>query len=127
MVNILLVDDEDDTKFLFNSFFRKDIRNDKYRFLFVNNGKDAFELYQRENFDILLTDLNMPIMSGVELIRKIKEIKANQCIVILTAYDSEQHREFSESYDNITFFPKPVDFEKLREVLAKLSENFSPA
>ena len=122
-MNILLVDDESDTKFLFESFFKTEIRNGAYSFSFATNGKEAIELYEKEKYDLILTDLNMPMMSGVELIKRVKELKPLQLIVILTAYDNEQHREFCESYQGITFFPKPIDFEELRGSLIEFHEN----
>ena len=123
LLNILLVDDEGDTKFLFESFFKTEIRNGAYSFSFATNGKEAIDLYEKERFDLILTDLNMPMMSGVELIKRVKELNPLQLIVILTAYDNKEHREFSESYQGITFFPKPVDFEELRGILKDFHEN----
>ena len=123
LLNILLVDDEGDTKFLFESFFKTEIRNGAYSFSFATNGKEAIDLYEKERFDLILTDLNMPMMSGVELIKRVKELNPLQLIVILTAYDNKEHREFCESYQGITFFPKPIDFEELRGVLKDFHEN----
>lgn len=124
-MNILLVDDETDTQFLFESFFRKEIKDKGYRFSFAANGKEAIALYEQDKFDIILTDLNMPIMSGVEMIKRVKDEDPNQEVVILTAYDNKQHRDFSDSYKNITFFPKPIDFNDLKVVLKEFYEKLS--
>ena len=124
-MNILLVDDETDTQFLFESFFRKEIKDKDYIFSFAANGKEAMSLYEKGKFDIILTDLNMPIMSGVELIKRVKSEDPDQVVVILTAYDNKQHRDFSESFQNINFFPKPIDFNDLKVVLSQFHENLA--
>ena len=124
-MKILLVDDETDTEFLFRSFFRKELNDGTYEFYFKENGKEALDLYKENEMDLVLTDLNMPVMGGADLIRTIKDIKSDQDIVILTAYDNQENRDFSNKYDGIKFLAKPVNFDELRNILSIYYKKYS--
>ncbi len=124
-MKILLVDDEKDTEFLFRSFFRKELNDGIYEFYFKENGQEALDLFKENEMNLILVDLNMPVMGGTDLIKAIKDIKPNQDIVIITAYDNKENRDFSNKYDGVGFLAKPVDFDELRDILSVYFKKYS--
>ena len=77
-MKILVVDDEQDIKILFEQRFRKEIRNGDFEFAFANSGEEALTYMHKHEHEVvlILSDINMPGMSGLELLKK---IKANVC------------------------------------------------
>ena len=70
--HILVVDDEPDVESLISQKFRREIRSGNYRFTFAGNGAEAFEKVTTiADFDMVLTDINMPVMDGLTLISKL--------------------------------------------------------
>lgn len=93
-----------------------------YRVDSAENGQLAFELYQRCVYDIVITDINMPKMNGLELCKKIREIKDNQKIVVMTAHnDSKFMQEAIRAGVNEYLF-KPIDYADLLIIICRLSK-----
>lgn len=118
-MKILVVDDEQDIKTLFEQRFRKEIRNNELEFAFAFSGEDALycmEKYKHEAV-LILSDINMPGMSGLDLLEQIK--KKNHTpppfVMMITAYgDSENYKRAMELGAD-DFLTKPVDFNMLKE------------
>ena len=74
-MKILVVDDEKDVQVLFEQRFRKEIKNGEMDFVFAFSGEEALEFIQANEHEavLILSDINMPGMSGLELLRHIKE------------------------------------------------------
>lgn len=119
MMKILVVDDEHDIKTLFEQRFRKEIRNNELEFAFAFSGEDALgcmEKYKHEAV-LILSDINMPGMSGLDLLERIK--KKNHTpppvVMMITAYgDSDNYKRAMELGAD-DFLTKPVDFTVLKE------------
>ena len=74
MVKILIVDDEPDIKPLFIQNFRKKIRENQWSFLFCQNGQEALEVLKQDpEIDLVLSDINMPVMDGLTFLEEIKK------------------------------------------------------
>ncbi len=118
-MKILVVDDEKDIKTLFEQRFRKEIRNNELEFAFAFSGEDALgcmEKYKHEAV-LILSDINMPGMSGLDLLERIK--KKNHTpppvVMMITAYaDSDNYKRAMELGAD-DFLTKPVDFTVLKE------------
>ena len=78
--------------------------------LIAANGEEAFSLYNENKVDVIITDLAMPVMSGFELIRSIREKDARTPIIVTTAY-REEARQLSSS--NVTILYKPINTKEL--------------
>jgi len=120
-MKILVVDDEADVEPLFLQRFRKEIRNEELVFVFAFSGESALD-YLAENHSevvLILSDINMPGMSGLELLSKIRnEYSAPPPVVMMiTAYgDEENHTQAMKNGAN-DFLTKPLDFNLLKDKL----------
>jgi CheY-like chemotaxis protein len=118
-MKILVVDDEKDIQTLFEQRFRKEIRENTMSFVFAFSGEEALAYLEKNDHSavLILSDINMPGMSGLELLKKIKG-KYNApppVVMMITAYgDSENYRRAMELGAD-DFLTKPVDFNLLKE------------
>jgi len=120
MAKILVVDDETDLEMLIKQKFRKQIREDKYHFLFAINGIDALEkLKQNTDMDIVLSDINMPEMDGLTLLTKLNEISPLIKSVIVSAYGDMDNIRTAMNRGAYDFITKPVNFEDLEITMNK--------
>ncbi|QQS50287.1 MAG: response regulator [Bacteroidota bacterium] len=112
MVKVLYVDDEHINLNLFEISFRKD-----FQIIKTISAHEAIEIFKNNEIDVVVTDLKMPEMSGVDLIREIKRIKPNQNCIILTAYYEPQlirSEEFKTMVFSYVVKPfKKVDLQKI--------------
>ncbi|HEY0244186.1 MAG TPA: response regulator [Mucilaginibacter sp.] len=120
-MKILVVDDEADVQPLFIQRFRKEIRDHEVEFDFALSGEEALEYLKEKHSEVILilSDINMPGMSGIELLTKIRhEYGAPPPVVMMiTAYgDEENHRQAMQNGAN-DFLTKPLDFNLLKEKL----------
>ena len=120
-MKILVVDDEEDVKLLFEQKFRKEIRSGQFEFNFAFSGEEALRFMGKHPSEVMmiLSDINMPGMSGIELLRSIRADfpAAPPQIMMITAYgDRENHNQALQLGAN-DFLTKPVDFNELREKL----------
>jgi adenylate cyclase len=119
-VRLLLVDDEMDVKRLFELRFRREIRDGDLEIQFAANGRLALEAINADpNFDVVVTDLNMPEMDGLTLLGEISELSLPLKTIVLTAYDDMANIRVAMMRGAFDFQVKPLDIEDLRHTLAK--------
>lgn len=118
-MNILVVDDEKDIQILFEQRFRKEIRNGEFIFHFTFSGEEAIEYLNKNTQEIvlILSDINMPGMSGLELLKHIKEKYAvpPPMVMMITAYGDAENYKRAMELGADDFLTKPVDFTDLKE------------
>jgi CheY-like chemotaxis protein len=124
-MKVLVVDDEQDVKTLFEQRFRKEIRDREIYFAFAFSGEDAIAYLNRHEHEavLILSDINMPGMSGLELLDHIKQKyhKPPPVVMMITAYDDAENYDMAKKLGADDFLTKPVDFVTLKEKLkAKL-------
>ena len=114
---ILVVDDEPDVEVLFRQQFRRDLRTGRYTMEFAQTAPIAMQRITDagdESLILILSDINMPGMSGLELLPKAKAIRPNVPIIMITAYgDAETKRKALENGAE-ALLTKPIDFGTLR-------------
>ncbi len=124
-MKILFVDDERDVEALFRQKFRKEIKRGELELSFAFSGDEALHLLGSENppkFVYVFSDINMPGMSGLDLLDKIKGKFPQIKVSMISAYgDTENYNKAIESGAK-GFFTKPVDFEKLRNEIKEISQ-----
>jgi|SRR5450432_226003 CheY-like chemotaxis protein len=123
-MKILVVDDEQDIKQLFEQRFRKEIKSGEFNFVFTFSAPDAIEYLNRTQHEVvlILSDINMPGMSGFELLREIKnKFKSPPPIVMMiTAYGDDEKHRLSIELGADDFLTKPLDFNLLKTKLKSL-------
>ena len=120
-MKLLVVDDESDVQFLFQQKFRKEIKSGEVVINYALNGNSALELL--ESFDnrheyLILTDINMHEMSGIELLREIKARYHELKVYIITAYGDEENFQMTRNLGATDYFTKPLQFDLLKEKLS---------
>ena len=124
-MKILVVDDEKDVQLLFQQRFRKEIKKQEIDFAFAFSGEEALEYLDQHVHEavLILSDINMPGMSGLELLEKIKTnyLKPPPVVMMITAYGDEQNYATATRLGADDFLTKPVDFAALKEKLKTLS------
>ncbi len=117
---ILFVDDEPDFEKLIRLRFRKFIRNGEYEFTFASNGQEALEELKREpSFDMVVTDIQMPVMDGLALLEEIKKANLLLYTVVLSAYGDMDNIRQSMNQGAFDFILKPIDFTDLKTTIDK--------
>jgi two-component system, chemotaxis family, chemotaxis protein CheY len=117
-MKILVVDDEKDIEPLFKQRFRKEIQRGELDFAFALSGEQALQ-YLHEHLSevvLILSDINMPGMSGIELLRRIRGLYPVRppVVMMLTAYSDEQTYNQAMQYGADDFLTKPLDFNDLK-------------
>lgn len=120
-MKILVVDDEQDVKVLFQQRFRKEIRKEELEFVFAFSGEEALETLGRMEQEaiLILSDINMPGMSGLELLETIKKnyLAPPPVVMMVTAYGDEENYNTAKRLGADDFLTKPIDFKLLKEKL----------
>ncbi len=116
-IKILFVENEHELVDIFCDTFTKIQAN----YLTALNGKEALELIkQNDDIDLVVTDINMPIMNGIELIEKAKKIRKNLHFVIISAHTELQYREDANRLGVKSYLLKPFDFIKFINLIVDL-------
>lgn len=120
-MKVLVVDDEQDVRFLFEQKFRREIKSEEMSFSFAYSGQEALDYLRKVNQGavLILSDINMPGMSGLELLRRIREESPTPppVVMMITAYGDQQNRETAAQLGADDFLTKPVDFNELKTKL----------
>ena len=118
---ILAVDDEPDFELLIKQRFRQRIRAGNLVFRFARHGEEALSVLAEEPYiGLLLLDINMPVMDGLLLLRKVKEQRADLPVIMVTAYGDDERRRKAAEFGATEFVTKPVDFNLLKQQLQQL-------
>jgi len=117
-MKILVVDDEKDVQALFEQRFRKETRDKKVELVFAFSGQDALNYLNQNAHDtpLVLSDINMPGMSGLELLKQIKQQYNQQSpsVMMITAYGDADNFNAAKKLGADDFLTKPVDFAVLK-------------
>jgi CheY-like chemotaxis protein len=122
-VSILIVDDEPDIATLFRQQFRREIRDGVYVLHFALSAAEALERLASDiepQLIVILSDINMPGMDGLALLREIKKRRPELPVMMLTAYGDEERRRRADEGGAADFLTKPVDFDALKIRLREL-------
>ncbi|NWF49457.1 MAG: sigma-54-dependent Fis family transcriptional regulator [Ignavibacteriaceae bacterium] len=115
---ILVVDDEN----IIRESISYILKNEGYDVDEAENGKVALEKFMNENFDLVITDLEMPVMKGAELLEKIRLLNAQTSVIIITAYGSLETAISALRFGASDYILKPVEFEELLLKVKRLFE-----
>jgi CheY-like chemotaxis protein len=115
---ILVVDDEPDVENLFRQQFRRDIRSGRFVMEFATSAPEALERAKTmvaPSLSLILSDVNMPGMSGLEMLPRVKAARPNVPVIMITAYGDDATKKRAAELGAAGLLTKPIDFGLLRE------------
>ena len=120
--SILIVDDEPDIADLFRQRFRREVRQGQYVLHFAGSGEEALRRFAEIHPEliVILSDINMPGMDGLELLREIRWLRPALPVLMVTAYGDDDRKRRADELGAAAFLAKPVDFEQLKQHLLRL-------
>ncbi len=120
MMRMMVVDDEHDVEPLFRQKFRKELRDGTVDFHFTFSAESALEFLQTApaaDLVLILSDINMPGMNGIELLRILKQQHPRLRVFMITAYDDREKYDTSVALGADEYLTKPIDFERLKTAI----------
>ena len=117
-VLVLVVDDEPDVEALFRQQFRRDLRAQRFMMDFAHSAADALKRISgtiEQSLILILSDINMPGMSGLEMLPKVNAARPNVPVIMITAYGDEATKRKAAELEAAGLLTKPIDFGLLRE------------
>jgi CheY-like chemotaxis protein len=114
---ILVVDDEADVESLFRQQFRRDLRAKRFQMDFAFSAADALVRVadaSAKSLILVLSDINMPGMTGLDLLPKLREMRPDVPVIMISAYGDDRRRQQAIEKGAMALLTKPVDFELLR-------------
>jgi CheY-like chemotaxis protein len=121
--SILIVDDEPDVADLFRQRFRREVRRGQYILHFAASGEEGLRRLAEigPELIVILSDINMPGMDGLELLGEIKRRRPELPVLMVTAYGDDERMRRAAALGAAAFLAKPVDFDELKRRLADLA------
>jgi CheY-like chemotaxis protein len=116
--HILVVDDEPDVESMFRQHFRRDLRSGRFIMEFALSGPAALQrvkIIADASLILILSDINMPGMSGLEMLPKMRAERPNVPVIMITAYGDEETKRHAIAQGAVGLLTKPIDFTLLRE------------
>jgi len=125
-VYILVVDDEPDVETLFRQHFRRDLKAERFKMEFAFSAAEALRRaaeIKEPSLILILSDINMPGMSGLEMLPKVRAERPEVPVIMITAYGDDETRRKAIERGAVGLLPKPIDFSVLRhEIDARLGQ-----
>ncbi|MDR9416770.1 MAG: response regulator [Gracilimonas sp.] len=124
-MKFLVVDDERDVEMLFRQKFRKEVRKGSLELEFAFSGDEAIEILRSNDppeVVYIFSDINMPGMSGLELLEKVKSEFPQIKVSMISAYGDQENYDKAMDSGAKAFFTKPIDFNSLKEEVNQLIE-----
>jgi adenylate cyclase len=126
-VKILVVDDEPDLQALVRQKFRRKIKDGELDFSFALNGQEALEhLKTDSSIDLIMSDINMPVMDGLTLLSRVSDLNLTLKTVIVSAYGDMHNIRTAMNRGAFDFLTKPIDFEDFECTIRKTDRVRSP-
>jgi adenylate cyclase len=123
---ILAVDDEPDFEFLIRQRFRRQIREEEFAFRFAHHGEEALSALDAEpDIDLMLLDINMPVMDGLTLLSELSERQSAVRAIIVSAYGDMANLRTAMNRGAFDFVTKPVDLSDLEITVRKALANIA--
>jgi CheY-like chemotaxis protein len=117
-VLVLVVDDEPDVEALFRQQFRRDLRAQRFVMDFANSATDALARIAgtiEQSLILILSDINMPGMTGLEMLPRLKQLRPEVPVIMITAYGDAETKRKAIASGASGLLTKPIDFSQLRE------------
>lgn len=119
MIKVLVTEDEKVMRFMITDF----LESFNYEVHQAENGLIAYKLWQEIKPDIIITDINMPVMNGISLLQRVKEINAKFPVVLITGVSVDTAKKLAQDYKADGFLAKPFKMKELVDLIVKLTNN----
>ena len=126
MISILVVDDEPDVAELFKRKFRRELRGENYVMNFAQSGEEALQILDagiEPQVMLILSDINMPGMNGIDLLKESKARWPDLPVVMITAYGDPESRRRAYDGGAMDFVTKPIDFDELKRKIEDIAQS----
>ena len=118
-ISLLFVDDDEFVR----RFYKKVLKNRMERFYIAENGQEGLQIYKKHTPDLIITDINMPIMDGLEMIKQVKQMSDDVKVIVLSAYSIKEYFLEAINLGVNGYLLKPVDPVKLNALIDELAGN----
>ena len=116
MVRIMIIEDDEEMRSLLKDFFEEEgFETDS-----VSNGVDALQMFSKDHFDLVITDIRMPGLTGLDILPRIRRLKPETPVIVMTAYGSDDVRRRAFEKGATTYLEKPIQLSKLRSVIREM-------
>ena len=112
---LLIVDEQYGIRILLNEVFQKE----GYETFQASNGEEALSIVRNDKPDLVLLDMKIPGMDGIEILKRVKEIDKDIQVIIMTAYGELDMIQQAKDLGALTHFAKPFDIDEIREAVKK--------
>jgi len=112
---ILIVEDDEEMRSLLKDF----IEAEGFETDSVSNGSEAFRILVKEPFDLIITDIRMPGLTGLDILPGIKKLQPEAPIIVITAFGSEEVQRKAYKRGGTIYLEKPIHFHELKEIVSK--------
>jgi DNA-binding NtrC family response regulator len=115
-MKILVVDDEEGARELFNTI----LTDEGYEITLANNGEEALSLFKNTPFNLVITDIKMPVMDGLQLLQEIRKIGSKTDVIMVTAYGEVESYLKAMSLGAAEYINKPIRIKELKRIVYKV-------
>ena len=115
---VLIVDDEETLTWSMSKSLSKD--KDKYEVIIANNGREALAQLEKNKIDLVITDIRMPDVNGLDLLVKIKKEYPQTKVIIMTAYGSSDVQKEANQRGSLYYVEKPFEISDIRKIIIDL-------
>jgi DNA-binding response OmpR family regulator len=110
---ILIIEDDEEMRSLLRDFFEED----RFETDSVSNGSEAFRKLAKQTFDLIITDVRMPGLTGLDILPGIKKLQPQATIIVITSFGSDEVRRRAFERGASAYLEKPIYFNKLRSLI----------
>jgi len=115
-MKILVVDDEEGARELFHTI----LSDEGYDITLANNGEEALHLFKNDAFNLVITDIKMPVMDGLQLLQEIRKTGSKTDVIMVTAYGEVETYLKSMSLGAVEYINKPIRLKELKRIVHKV-------
>jgi YesN/AraC family two-component response regulator len=120
-ITLLYVEDDDNTREELVFFLENKVK----KLYIAKNGQEGFELFEKYQPDMIITDIQMPVMNGIKMVKLIKQVNKNIPIVFITAFNDADNLYEAIKLNITNYLTKPLNLFALSEVLSSIAKNIT--
>lgn len=119
--NLLIVDDEENIRLGIRVMLEREYPG-VYRYFFAEDGEEALQLLKQASFDIMMTDIRMPVMDGITLIERVQKLEHRPVMIIISGYDDFEYAKQAIRFEVRDYLLKPIVRSELRQTFSRLEQ-----